>query len=59
MQESDLWNRHFSAGERRALNIVWAAAGDYDLEPPFFGCPEGSGRLLYESYDRSLPEMDG
>ncbi|MDD5866786.1 MAG: hypothetical protein PUC75_03990 [Lachnospiraceae bacterium] len=35
MQESDLWNRHFSAGERRALNIVWAAAGDYDLEPPF------------------------
>lgn len=27
--------RHVSAGERRALNIVWAAAGNYDLEPPF------------------------
>ncbi|MDD6351887.1 MAG: hypothetical protein PUG16_05770 [Lachnospiraceae bacterium] len=27
--------RHYSEGERRALNIVWAAAGNYDLEPPF------------------------
>ena len=27
--------KHFEGNSKRALNIVWNAAGRYDFEPPF------------------------
>ena len=27
--------RHYSGAQRRALNIIWNAAGRYDFETPF------------------------
>ena len=34
--------RQYSPEQRRALNLIWAAAGRYDLDPPFMAfTPDG------------------
>ncbi|WP_455129241.1 hypothetical protein [Pseudoramibacter alactolyticus] len=40
-------NRYDSPQQRRALNIIWSAAGQYDLDPPFMALGEGDAVDFY------------
>lgn len=41
--------KHYTGGERRALNVVWNAAGSYDFEPPFLAFyPTGRPDLYFD-----------
>ncbi|MBE5037443.1 hypothetical protein INF35_06575 [Subdoligranulum sp. DSM 109015] len=39
--------RQYSPEQRRALNLIWAAAGRYDLDPPFMAFEPGGQPSFY------------
>lgn len=40
--------RQYSPEQRRALNLIWAAAGQYDLDPPFMAFdPDGQPNFYF------------
>ncbi len=39
--------RHYSGEQRRALNIIWNAAGRYDFDPPFMAFDEHGNADFY------------
>lgn len=42
--------RHYSPEQKRALNMIWNAAGNYDLEPPFMAFhPDGSADFYFNT----------
>ena len=42
--------RHYSPEQKRALNMIWNAAGNYELEPPFMAFhPDGSADFYFNT----------
>ncbi len=51
--------RHYSGEQRRALNMIWNAAGRYDFDPPFMaffpnGRPDGYFNMMIGLVDKWL-----
>ena len=42
--------RHYSPEQKRALNMIWNAAGNYDMEPPFMAFhPDGNADFYFNT----------
>ena len=55
--------KHYSGSARRARNIIWNAAGNYDFEPVFLaffpnGAPDNYFRYSSPEFDAYMDQMD-
>ena len=49
---------NYSAGQRRAINLVWTACGDYSFSPQFLAMQADGSPDFYMNYDKLIVSCD-